>query len=883
MNFEKKLNLIKKSKQVHSRWYKEKYRDVEILKMNPAAHYLKYGALMGRDPGSNFDTTYYKETYLDGTENEKMNPLLHYMLTGGKNKKKRPDSLIVNRESYELVQGFLKRLYVYGFEKKAIKDLENIRDNSEDLYCIDYASKELALWNYRKRTEEGFNKALHYVARGPVAKHGKKYRSMLFQLELLCLFNLNEINKAKEVLGKVEKENCITTNTILASANLFKPEDEKIEYINKALALNKIAPIALKAEGDTLYDRLVCNENLETFGNEMPKVSVLIACYNSESTIKTSLDSLVSQTWKNIEVLVIDDCSTDSTVEIVQEYVQKDSRFRLIKMKKNGGAYVARNRGLDEASGEFVTLNDADDWSHPQKIAIQANFLINNKEVVGCTSQQARATNELIFGRVNAAGEIINLNTSSFMFKKDIVKEKCGYWDTVRFGADTELLRRIEMATHSKAIRKLQTGPLSFQRISESSIVGDSHFGIESYNFGARLTYREAFSVFHKNNPLKLDANGERAFTAPYPMLPEREKNKKRKFDVVIASDFRMAGGSTRSSIEELICQQRNGVKTALMQMFSYEFETTRSMFQVLSEYMDLSEIETVNYGEEVECDLLIIRYPPVLQYEQKFIPNIKAKEIKVIINQTPMSDYSETGKVRFDFKSAALNLKKYFNGNATWYPIGPLVRDALNVHHKDDLKHISISKHDWSNIIDIDSWVRVRNIPMSKDIIKIGRHSRDNYVKWPNGKDAILEVYPDSVNIEVHVLGGANSVVEQIGYLPNNWVVYEFGQLHPKEFLEKLDVFIYYAHPGWVESFGRVIIEAMAAGVPVVLPKIYKPLFKNAAVYANPENALQVALDLYANQEMYENQVNLAHHYITNNFSYSSHMKRISKYLINE
>ena len=57
-------------------------------------------------------------------------------------------------------------------------------------------------------------------------------------------------------------------------------------------------------------------------------------------------------------------------------------------MPKNNGAYIARNYGLDIAKGEFVTIHDADDWSHPSKIETQVEFLIKNKDVIGCTSRQ---------------------------------------------------------------------------------------------------------------------------------------------------------------------------------------------------------------------------------------------------------------------------------------------------------------------------------------------------------------------------------------------------------------------------------------------------------------------------------------------------------------
>src|SRR5690606_9321617 len=110
-------------------------------------------------------------------------------------------------------------------------------------------------------------------------------------------------------------------------------------------------------------------------------------------------------------------------------------------------------------------------------------------------------------------------------------------------------------------------------------------------------------------------------------------------------------------------------------------------------------------------------------------------------------------------------------------------------------------------------------------DRLRIGRHSRDHFAKWPATANDILAAYPASEDIEVHVLGGAEAPASLIGGVPSNWTVHPFGALHPKDFLSEIDIFVYFTHPDWVESFGRTIIEAMAVGVPVILPEVYRPL----------------------------------------------------------
>ncbi|MCD8511794.1 MAG: glycosyltransferase [Bacillus sp. (in: Bacteria)] len=194
----------------------------------------------------------------------------------------------------------------------------------------------------------------------------------------------------------------------------------------------------------------------------------------------------------------------------------------------------------------------------------------------------------------------------------------------------------------------------------------------------------------------------------------------------------------------------------------------------------------------------------------------------------------------------------------------------------------INLSDEDWSNIVNISEYKRAEKLP-NKTKIRIGRHSRDHEVKWPNNKQELLSIYPDSDKFEVYILGGGINPIRVAGYKPKNWKIYQFGEVSPKDFLAELDVFVYYTHPDWVESFGRVIIEAMAAGVPVVLPPIYKELFQEAAIFAEPKDVLMTIDQLVSDEDYYRSRVKKANEYVESNFGYSMHLSRISKFLQKE
>lgn len=108
----------------------------------------------------------------------------------------------------------------------------------------------------------------------------------------------------------------------------------------------------------------------------MNLVSIIIPCYNGEATIARALDSVLAQTYKNFEALVIDDGSTDRSAQIVSDYVRMDSRIRLIR-KSNGGVSSARNRGLAEAIGDFIAFLDADDEYLPDNLAVMVEAILS--------------------------------------------------------------------------------------------------------------------------------------------------------------------------------------------------------------------------------------------------------------------------------------------------------------------------------------------------------------------------------------------------------------------------------------------------------------------------------------------------------------------------
>ena len=166
-----------------------------------------------------------------------------------------------------------------------------------------------------------------------------------------------------------------------------------------------------------------------------PKISVIIPVYNDEKYIKKCLDSIINQTFKNIEVIIIDDGSTDKTLEMCSEYATSDDRIVVIH-KENGGVSSARNLGLEKASGELITFVDGDDYielnTYEKCIglfekesveAVRFNLLNDSNLVpqeIGYTKDGILSKDEIVdlFLRYKLPGSVC-----AFIIKRDTIKD----------------------------------------------------------------------------------------------------------------------------------------------------------------------------------------------------------------------------------------------------------------------------------------------------------------------------------------------------------------------------------------------------------------------------------------------------------------------------
>src|SRR5699024_2733552 len=286
---------------------------------------------------------------------------------------------------------------------------------------------------------------------------------------------------------------------------------------------------------------------------------------------------------------------------------------------------------------------------------------------------------------------------------------------------------------------------------------------------------------------------------------------------------------------------------------------------------------ELVRPEDGVSCDLLILRHPKAVERLLERTPRIDARRVLLVVNQPPFHYYGE--EVSAGRSWDVDRVRKALAGwkeEVEWAPIGPVVREALLEHHAEELRDVRLTEEDWVNIVDLPAWQRSgRRAPDGK--VRIGRHSRDYSTKWPETPELLSAIYPEEDGYEIHVLGGARTAAEVRGALPLHWVVHPFHGLSTREFLHGLDVYVYYTNSAYVEAFGRAPLEAMAAGVPTILPPCFRDLFGEAAIYAEPGDVRRTIDTLVADSGRYRMQVERAWEVLEERFGHDAHLRRLS------
>ncbi len=166
-----------------------------------------------------------------------------------------------------------------------------------------------------------------------------------------------------------------------------------------------------------------------------PRVSVILPVYQGEKTLKTAVKSIMKQTYKNIELIIVNDGSTDDTEKIIFKMMEKYTQIKYIKNAENRGVYFSRNIGIKESIGDFNTMQDADDISDNYRIEKSVEHIIRGEfEFILTNGQYIRE----LCGQASP----VRVTMATFMCRRDFFVKYGMYDENTRHSGDLELLDR---------------------------------------------------------------------------------------------------------------------------------------------------------------------------------------------------------------------------------------------------------------------------------------------------------------------------------------------------------------------------------------------------------------------------------------------------------
>ena len=764
-----------------------------------------------------------------------------------------------------------------GFSDAAYADLKRLLKEP----TVATSSRVLAAWHLARREAAGQNwdRCLsHLIAISKLDKtffRAKRTRLLLIEAYAKNGNPEKAINYAERALEKESDGNyhCGIVNALLTkggmpgglSANLGR---------NRLAGLNRIYETA----GLARLSLIDPARGLE-FGNLMveapspaqidgPKISILVPVYNASGFVETAIGSLFAQSWSNIEIVAVDDASTDDSWEKLQRLAAQNARLRIFRNEANLGAYPTRNRALECATGDLVTVHDSDDWSHPQMLAVQAKALLRAPDVKGTFSAMARVSPDMEFmlrpERDNL--EYVHRSYPSLMMRRaDLAL--LDRWDAVLANADDELVQRARAAWGDTALLDvLPTTPLSFFLRHGHSLTEQKGTHLKSLTFGIRHEYAKQAAFWRTAvNAGKLAIGASMARTDPKTPFPIPNglapKNWRRNpvYDLVIISDLTLLGGTRRCNEGYIAAATTLGLRVGLFNWPRYDLVLS----DIAAEYRRLSyqpNVDILVPEDVVTCGAILIHHPPILKYPIDAIPKITTDRIAILVNQLPMQLRSNPPHYYFPEEVAAL-CQRLFGRDPYWIPISPLVRRSLK-----EIGYRRLSETDWfpplGRVMSEDAASARPDVGTKRQIV-IGRHARDHWTKWPGTEAALRGAYCADTDIAVKLMGGVAFPKKRLRRLPDNWQTIDFDRVAVSRFLSEIDFFLHFVNDDYIEEFGRNVMEAMAHGIPAVLPHPFRETFGDGAVYCAPEEVADVVRRLWSDPATYRAQAARGRKYI--------------------
>jgi hypothetical protein len=337
---------------------------------------------------------------------------------------------------------------------------------------------------------------------------------------------------------------------------------------------------------------------------------------------------------------------------------------------------------------------------------------------------------------------------------------------------------------------------------------------------------------------------------------------------VVFLADVRFPGGTSSALANEVRALHRCGLSAAVAPIQSPVLSARRPPHPGVIAPLDETGTPLVPVETRVRARLALVYHPTLFARPPSREIRVDADVLGVVMHHPPRD---ALGRPQYDLGAVRDIIRDLGHADPILLPVGPNVRQGLEADGWGSMT----SDRDWHNLIDAAAWPGAKHTQDTETLV-FGRHSRPDPLKWPSAEERPL-VYPTDPPFRFRMLGVDDALRETIQPWSPNWIALPFSHARVGDFLAGLDAYAYFHHPDWIEAFGYNVLEALAVGLPTVLPPSFAPLFNEAALYVTPADARALYTRLREDPELRARQGSLARRLVADRFGFECEVDRVA------
>lgn len=603
-----------------------------------------------------------------------------------------------------------------------------------------------------------------------------------------------------------------------------------LDIVNEPFVERELAPVAVTDPAHP-FDGLTADTG-RPGSVDGPLVTIIVSVFRPTESLLTAVGSLVAQTWRNLQIVIVDDASPEEFRPVLDRALALDPRIEHVRAPANGGTYRARNLGVARARGELIGFQDSDDWSHPQRIERQvAPFA--DATVVATMSKAVWLDQDL---RITVPGSQPFARIAPSLLLRREVLDRLGPFDEMRRAADTEFIERIAAVFGRDAAVTLDD-PLSFYQLTRGSLSrGDFRLG---WRRDARVSYHSAFRHWHRSiaedgaEPTIVTAEG-RAFPAP----PEIEGvDHPADVDLVVLADMRPRLVEYTGLPGEIAALAATGLTIGLARGEAMRHAAVARAYphQGVQRVVADGLADWRPLSAPLRPSTLLVRDPDLLAFGRRpGTVRMRPGRILVVADRLPRP--ATTPRVSYDPKHVERVARGLFDAEVEWLPATPEIFDALADAGAHGLRHPP-------QVLEVATRAPVRpRLLDQRPVIGVSALARFGADRMDRG---VLEAsLPRGDAYDVRILESSDRPRR---YPAPGWLGFGPSLVTPAELFEQCDFVV--GLPARVHGtlLVRPIIEAMSHGcIPIAHP-VHRDVLGEAALYVGDRSVAELVDEVWA------------------------------------